>query len=148
MDGGCGVINRHRPIITSNVPVELVVIREKACAIAYGVDDLDGSRGVNRTRNVDFQISIIPRSFRLILQPLPTFGDTFYVKEKCVVRRAWPRIFDGNGAVNSVPFTYEHQRDTLVNGGRAIVLDCYRVFEIGDAPGAGKERGDDSENPE
>ena len=124
------------------------MIREEPCAIPHRVDDLDRARCVDCAWDVDFQVSIVPSRLGLILQPLPAFGDTLHVKEKCVVGGARPRILDGNGAVNSVPFTYEHQRDALVNGGRAIVLDGDRVFEIRDTPGTGEKRSGDGENPQ
>src|ERR1700676_4344149 len=50
------IIDRHRPIIASHVPVELVVIFEEAHAVTNGVVDFDRAIRVDRVGNKNFKV--------------------------------------------------------------------------------------------
>src|SRR3982074_3764522 len=54
---GAGVIDRHWPVVAGYVPIELVIVIEKARSVAYAVGNLNGARAVHRVGNVDFQVT-------------------------------------------------------------------------------------------
>jgi len=60
-----------------------------------------------------------------------------HVEEQCVICAARPGIFDGNDAMDPVPFSDEDKVDALYNEGAAILTDTDSVFKVGDPPAAG-----------
>ena len=132
------MVDRHRPIVARDVPVELIVILEVADAVLDHVVDLNRARGVHRIGNVDLQVAEAARNARIVLQLVAAaIGDAGDVEEKRVVGATWSGIFDGNEAMNSVPLAYEYQSDALIHDGAAVALDSDRVLEVGDSPALG-----------
>ena len=98
------MIDRHRPIIAGHVPVELVVIFEKARAVANRVIDLDGAGSIDRIGNENLQITETVRGGLLVFQLAAAAvrhpGDA---QKQSVVRSPRSRIFDWDEAVNAMP---------------------------------------------
>ena len=82
MDGRGDMIDRHRPVVSGDIPVELVVVFEKSRAVADAVRDLDGARRVESVGDIDLQVakSAGGRGFVLELVAIP-IGDTRDVEE-------------------------------------------------------------------
>ena len=68
MHRGAGVIDRHRPVVAGYVPVELVIVTEKARSIAYAVGNLNRTRGVHGVGDVDFQVTGATGSCGIVLE--------------------------------------------------------------------------------
>jgi hypothetical protein len=145
---GTGVIDGHGPVVAGHVPIELVVAVEKTCAVADTVGDLDDARSIDGVRDVDFEIAIRAGNRGVVLQLRPVFvGNASDIDEEPVVSAVRPGIFDGDIAVNAVPFAYKFQGDGLVDQSATVRVDGDGVLKIGDAPGfcsRGNRKGKDA----
>src|SRR5208282_6304127 len=131
-----GVIDGDGPIVAGHVPVELVVLIEKARAVAHAVGDLNRARSIDRVGNVYLQIAVGAGSRRIVFELAAVFvGDAEDVHEELVVRAVRSGIFDGNRAVYAVPLADENQSDGFVDQSAAVVVDGDGVLKIRDAPG-------------
>ena len=138
LNGRRGVINRYRPIIPRDVPIELVVIREEPSSVAHPVSDLDDLADIGRAGNVDLQVAILPRAGGIVLEVAALgIGDALNVDEQFIVRPVGPGIFNRNRAVDSVPLAHEDQGNALAHQRTAIFLDRDIVLKIGNPPGLG-----------
>jgi hypothetical protein len=135
------MVDRHRPIVASHVPVKLVVIFEKACAVANRVIDLDGAGSIDRIGNENLQIAKTVRSGRLIFQLAAAAvrhpGD---VQKQSVVRSPRSRIFDWDEAVNAVPLAVKSKRNAFMDRGRPVFMNRDSVAEVANPPAAAEER--------
>src|SRR5581483_2945088 len=61
-------INGHGPIISGDVPIELIMVGEEADCIRRRVRYLDCLGGVHRAGNVNFELTDAARSAALILE--------------------------------------------------------------------------------
>ncbi len=130
-----GVIDRHRPVVAGDVPVELVVVFEITDAVANGVADFDGARSVFGVRNVDFQVAETAGGFGFILQLLSgSVGDRGDIKKERVVRPPGAWILDRNSAVDAVPLADENEADPLLHHRRTIFTDEDGVRKVGNSP--------------
>src|SRR5437660_7325858 len=67
-------------------------------------------------------------------------GDANHIDQQCVIGAAGTRVFDGDEAMNAVPFAHENQCKALADSGRSIVADGDRVAIVGHAPALGPKR--------
>ena len=141
VDMSFGMIDRHRPVVAGDVPVELVVIFEITDAVADNVVDLHRARGVDGVRDIDFQIAVVAGSFGFVLQLLSgAVGDGGDIQKQGVVRASRAGIFDRDGAMNAVPLADKDELDALLNQGGAISADRDDVLKVGNPPALCKER--------
>ena len=100
-----GMIDRHRPVVAGDIPVELVMIFEIADTVANDVVDFYRARGIYSVGDENFQIAVAAGSFGFVFQLLTgAVGDRGDIQKQRVVRASRPRIFDWDGAVNAVPW--------------------------------------------
>src|SRR5581483_1602436 len=138
--GGCSV-DRNRPVIAGHVPVELVVGIEIANRVRAAVVDEDGLGGIHRAGNVDLQLAVAAFAAALVLETLAGgIGNRFDVQKQCVVAASWARIVNGNGAIDSVEGTVEHQGDLFSDRGAAVAVDDDVRVEVRNAPVARQGR--------
>jgi len=135
------VVDRNRPIISRHVPIKfgviIVVAVEESDAIADAIIEVDHARGIDRSREVDFEIAIGSGFARVILELVSGIvGDADDVEKQRVVGSFWSGIFDRDGAVNALPLAYERKGDLFTDERSAVGGDGDRVFEIADPPAA------------
>jgi len=128
---GAGVLDGNGPIVAGDVPVELVVLVEEACAIAHAIGKLNCARGVDGVGDVNFQVAIGAGSGGVVFESGAIFvGDAGDGDEELVIRAVWAGILDGNGAVNAVPLSDENQRDGFVDQSAAVRVYGDGVLKI------------------
>src|SRR5947209_7482957 len=104
--------------------------------VADAVSDLHTTGGIDRVRNVNFQIAKPARSRRVVLQLRPAVvDDADDVDEQFIVSSVWSRIFDRDRPVNPMKLALKLKCDALVDQGAAVGVDRDRVLKIGNAPG-------------
>src|SRR5208282_609664 len=145
-----GVIDGDGPIVAGHVPVELVVLIEKARAVAHAVGDLNRARSIDRVGNVYLQIAVGAGSRRIVFELAAAFvGDAGDVHEELVVRAVRSGIFDRDLAVNAMPLAHKCQSDRFIDQGAAILVDGDGVLEARNAPGfCEQRRGETKDNRE
>ena len=103
-----------RPLVASDVPVELVVVVEKLQRPADAVADDDGADGIGRSRHPDLEIVLLALPRPRHLESLPRFvGDAEQIQPQAVIFAAGIDIPDRNPPVDAVPFPREPQPDRL-----------------------------------
>src|ERR1039457_437713 len=136
------MMDGSRPIVAGYVPVELggivVATIEEADTVAHGIIDVDDSRRVDRIRNVNCEVAVVPGLAGIVLQFLSLFvGDGDDIDEEGAVRTVRSWIFDWDRATNAVPLAGECEGDLFADQRLAIRGDGDGVLEVGDAPVAG-----------
>ena len=64
------MIDRHRPVVAGDVPVELVVIFEITDTVANHVVDFNRARRIYSVGDKNFQVAVVTGSFGFVLQLL------------------------------------------------------------------------------
>ncbi len=104
LDVRSGGLDGNIPIVAGYVPVKLVVIVEEANRIENAIADDYGAGGVIRVRHVDFEFRVTPLAALLVLKGVGiVIGDAERFEKKRVVQALRSGVFDGNGAIESIP---------------------------------------------
>src|SRR5438105_4806769 len=129
------MINGHGPIVSGDVPIELVMVGEKADRIRRRVRDLDCLGGVRSARNVNLELTGPARSAALILELVPVVvRDLLNLQKQGVIGTGRPRVFDRNVAVDSVERAVELNRNPLGDGRSSVLSDADGAVKVGDTP--------------
>src|SRR5689334_9920813 len=129
------MVNWHGPVVARNVPIKLVIVLEMTYGVLYRVRDFYSSRIVDRTRYVDFEISIAAGSLGFVTKAVSIpITHRLYIEKQRVIRSARTGILHRNNAMDAMPFADKHQVDVLDHERAAVLADVDIVFEIGNAP--------------
>ncbi len=132
---GGSLIDRHRPVIASDVPIELVVIVEESRGVRDRISNDDCFLSVFCARNEDLQLAIGTLAVRLIFQRVALgVGNAFNLQEQSVVGAVGAGIIDGNGAINSLVASVEDHGDALHHDDSALIVDGDGGMKVGDMP--------------
>ena len=127
----------HVPFGAGHVPVEFVVVLKKAQGVADAVMQGDGARDVGSAWDIDFELELAALPAAIDAQRLAaavlTIGGADVGQEKGIVEAAHAGIFDGNGAVDSVPCADELNLDGFGDVERRVWQDVQLHLEIADA---------------
>src|SRR5208283_299245 len=97
-------VNGDVPEVAGDVPVELVVVVEKAQGVADDVINDDRLSGIVRVGNKDFEFTVLAFTAGLEFQLVAVaVGDAADIEKEAVVQAAGADIFNGDGAVDAVP---------------------------------------------
>src|SRR5581483_4668058 len=125
----------HGPIISGDVPIELIMVGEVADCIRCRVGDLDCLGGVHRAGNVNLELTRAARSAALILELVTVVvRDLLNLQKQGVIGAAGSRIFHGNVAVDPVKLAVELNCNPLGDGGSSVLSDAYSAMEVSDTP--------------
>src|SRR5579864_6720828 len=129
------MIDRHGPVVASDIPVELSVVLKESRAIEHPVGDLDGPRCVHRVWNVDLQIAGMVGDGRVVLKfAAAAVSDIDDLEEEFVIRPVRSGIFNRNRTKNSVPLADEGHVYPLADRGGTVAFDGDIVLKVRDAP--------------
>ena len=117
--------NRHLPFVAGDVPVELIVLVEESQPVRRVVPQHECPVGVRGAWDPDLVLEV--RALAIGLGPQIPPGVVLRALQRdaqCPVQSLRRPVFDGNGAVQSVPGAHESGRDGFGHVDAGVLIDA------------------------